>query len=401
MVAQLEGDALRQRTADGKAAKAARGGFTGGAVPMGYRKLGKGREARLVEDEGEQEMLALCRSLGAKGETLAEIAAELNRRGFRSRSGTPIQRSQVYQWNQRGRGKARRQTTADRIREGLANRKAKGLPLGNPRVREIAPLGLAKIKAQATGFRQEVMPIIEQICASAPQDVTLQSISDDLERRGVSTARGGRWYPGTVRDLLRQAGKSLPHPRYRVGDIGQPLQDRVFCNGKATTALSESSVKKDLPPDMVLKLLLLKKRSWSFRRLSQEFGVERRIITRQFAKQRKIWRAMAPHHKRKVIAQLGAIGWSPQEIIEELNVSQRTVYRYLMPSRDNLIEERMTAVASPDDLAKIPLTGNGQKTPRTAATGRPSLRPSRRRLDPSPAQAKAKLAQLSLAFDLE
>jgi site-specific DNA recombinase len=396
MVAQLEADTLRQRTADGKAAKAARGGFMGGAVPIGLRKVGTGRDARLIEDEREQEMLALCRSLQAKGETFTEIAAELNRRGFRSRAETSIRRSQVYQWLRPARGKTRGQTAAERIRAGLAKRKAKGLPLGNPRVREIAPLGLAKIKAQAAAFRQEVMPIIEQICSADPLSVTLQSICDELERRGVPTARGGNWYPGTVRDVLRQAGKSLPDPRYRVGNVGQPLQDRVFSNGRATAVLSESSVKKDLAPDMVFKLLLLKKRGWSFRRLSQEFGLERHIITRQFAKQRKIWRVMASHHKRKVIAQLGAIGWSPQEIIEELNVSQRTAYRYLSAS-----EEGMTAEALRDELVKIALTGIGKKTPRSAATVTPGLPPSRKRLATSPAQAKAKMAQLSLAFDLE
>ena len=401
MAAQLDADGLRQRTADGKAAKAARGGFIGGAVPIGLRKVGKGREARLVEDEREQEMLVLSRSLRAKGETLAEIAAELNRRGFRSRAGKPIQRSQVYQWIQRERGKTRPQIKAERIRAGLANRKAKGLPLGNPRVREIAPLGLAKIRAQAAAFRQEVMPIIEQICAAAPQDVTLQSISDELEQRGVPTARGGRWHPGTVRDLLRQAGKSLPHPRYRLGNIDQPLQDQVLSNNNATSGLSQSAVIKDLPLHMVPKLLLLKKRGWSLRRLSREAGFERRTIVQQIAKQRKNWRGMAQHQKRKVIPQLGAIGWSPQEIIEELNVSQRTVYRHLVPNEDNLSGQGITAATPSDDLAKIQLTRNGQKTPRTAATSTPERIPTRRRLGSSTAQAKVNPAQLSLTFDFE
>jgi DNA invertase Pin-like site-specific DNA recombinase len=314
--AELEAGFLRQRTADGKAAKAARGGFTGGTVPIGWRKIGKGRDAKLIENEREQEMLTLCRSLRARGETLTEISAELNRRGLLSRAGTSIKRSQVYQWIQRERGKTGPQKRADRIRAGLANRKAKGLPLGNPHVREIAPLGLAKIKAQAAAFRQKVMPIIEQICAAAPQDITLQTICDELERRGVSTARGGNWHPGTVRVLLRQAGKSLPHPRYRLGSIGQPLQDRVVSNDKATTALSQSAVIKDLPLHMVPNLILLNKRGRWLQRLSREASVERRTIVRQIAKQRKIWRGMAQHQKRKVIPQLGAMGWSPQEITD-------------------------------------------------------------------------------------
>jgi DNA invertase Pin-like site-specific DNA recombinase len=174
LIAELEGDFIRQRTADGRAAKMARGGFVGGTVPIGWRKVGAGREARLVEDEREQAMLKLARDLRAKGETFAATAEQLNQRGYRSRTGTLIIASQVHQWI-RERSNKRPETASERIREGLAKRKAKGLPLGNPRVHEISSLGVAKNKARAAAFLREVMPIIEQICVANPLNVTLQS----------------------------------------------------------------------------------------------------------------------------------------------------------------------------------------------------------------------------------
>ena len=66
---ELEADYTRQRTGEGKAAKRARGGFAGGGVPMGSRKIGKGREAYLVEDAREQAMLKEARELRETGET--------------------------------------------------------------------------------------------------------------------------------------------------------------------------------------------------------------------------------------------------------------------------------------------------------------------------------------------
>jgi DNA invertase Pin-like site-specific DNA recombinase len=49
LIAELEADFTRQRTGKRKAAKRARGGFAGGGVRIGCRKIAQGREAGLVE----------------------------------------------------------------------------------------------------------------------------------------------------------------------------------------------------------------------------------------------------------------------------------------------------------------------------------------------------------------
>jgi hypothetical protein len=95
LIAELEAHFTRQRTGEGKAAKRARGGFAGGGVPMGWSKIGQGREAYLVEDQREQAMLKEAGDLREAGKTFAGIAAELNARGYCNRAGKPIILSQA------------------------------------------------------------------------------------------------------------------------------------------------------------------------------------------------------------------------------------------------------------------------------------------------------------------
>ena len=56
----------------------------------------------------------------------------------------------------------------------------------------------------------EILPVISALQASGV--TTLQGLADALNARGVSTARGGQWYPTTVRNLLRRnvQGSGLP-----------------------------------------------------------------------------------------------------------------------------------------------------------------------------------------------
>lgn len=92
--AEFERNRITERMEEGRRAKAARGGHRGGQPPFGYAVVGEGREAVLVEHEGEQRVLELVTRMSGTM-SLARISAELDRRGLRSRKGVPFYREQV------------------------------------------------------------------------------------------------------------------------------------------------------------------------------------------------------------------------------------------------------------------------------------------------------------------
>lgn len=59
-------------------------------------------------------------------------------------------------------------------------------------------------RAKADQFAQAILPIIQQIRDSGA--ITLTEIARELNARQVRTARGRRWYPMTVRNILQRNG---------------------------------------------------------------------------------------------------------------------------------------------------------------------------------------------------
>ena len=73
--------------------KASQGEYTGGAAPYGYRLAGDGEHVEEVAEE--QAVLRAARALRASGLSLRQVAAELDRRGMRSRAGRTFGPKQV------------------------------------------------------------------------------------------------------------------------------------------------------------------------------------------------------------------------------------------------------------------------------------------------------------------
>jgi DNA invertase Pin-like site-specific DNA recombinase len=91
-VSQWEREAIGERTATAMQHKARQGEYTGGQAPYGRRVAADG--ARLELHPGEEEARAVARELRAEGLSLRRVAAELERRGLRSRTGrgfAPVQ----------------------------------------------------------------------------------------------------------------------------------------------------------------------------------------------------------------------------------------------------------------------------------------------------------------------
>jgi DNA invertase Pin-like site-specific DNA recombinase len=92
---------------------------------------------------------------------------------------------------------------AGRTKSALAAAKAKGVKLGNPNIEAAQVQAVATIKAEADREASNVLPIIAEIQKSGAS--TLRAIAEALNARGVSTPRGGRWHPASVRNVLARA----------------------------------------------------------------------------------------------------------------------------------------------------------------------------------------------------
>ena len=61
--------------------------------------------------------------------------------------------------------------------------------------------GLANRQAAAVARKSNLLPMMLELQSSGYK--TLQSIADELNLRGISTARGGKWYPSQVSTVLQ------------------------------------------------------------------------------------------------------------------------------------------------------------------------------------------------------
>lgn len=95
-----------------------------------------------------------------------------------------------------------RKMIAGRTREALAAAKGRGVKLGAPRAKLAKARRNASAANTAAAARHaaNVLPIIREIHRSGI--ATLRDVASALNARGIATARGGRWYPTSVRNVL-------------------------------------------------------------------------------------------------------------------------------------------------------------------------------------------------------
>jgi DNA invertase Pin-like site-specific DNA recombinase len=97
------------------------------------------------------------------------------------------------------------QAISDRTRAALAAAKARGVALGwsmparADEQRQASRKGAARNAQKADHHAANVLPIIRLIAAGG---ASLRRIADELNARGIKTARGGLWYAATVRNLM-------------------------------------------------------------------------------------------------------------------------------------------------------------------------------------------------------
>lgn len=97
-----------------------------------------------------------------------------------------------------------RRLISERTRAALAQRKAQGARLGNPRnASHAAAMGRQAQSDEANRFAQNLLPVIEAIRKSGI--ATLAGIADALNARGLRSARGGKWHISSVQSVLARA----------------------------------------------------------------------------------------------------------------------------------------------------------------------------------------------------
>jgi DNA invertase Pin-like site-specific DNA recombinase len=97
-----------------------------------------------------------------------------------------------------------------RTKAALAVKKAQGVKLGNPRAAETIDRAHAAARSAADRFAANVLPVVREIQSSGA--TTLDAVARALNARGVRTARGGRWHPMTVSNLLDRARRQAESP---------------------------------------------------------------------------------------------------------------------------------------------------------------------------------------------
>lgn len=89
-----------------------------------------------------------------------------------------------------------------RTKAALSAARARGVALGNPRIKRAQRSAVESIKVRADQHAANIIPMIRQIQRAGAK--TLREIADALNARGISTARGGRWHAMTVRNVLER-----------------------------------------------------------------------------------------------------------------------------------------------------------------------------------------------------
>ena len=114
-----------------------------------------------------------------------------------------------------------RRMIAERTRSALAQRKAQGARLGNPRnAEEAAALGRTVQTEEALRFAANVLPVVRSIQAAGITGMAAIAVA--LNDRGIRTARGGRWHVSTVRNLLIRATQAAEASLCYAGITGRP-----------------------------------------------------------------------------------------------------------------------------------------------------------------------------------
>jgi DNA invertase Pin-like site-specific DNA recombinase len=100
-----------------------------------------------------------------------------------------------------------RKLISERTKAALAAAKARGIRLGCPNgAKHLRQLGnsaaIQAVKERADDYAELLRDTVQEICSAG--QISLSRMADELNRRSVRTARGGKWHPATAGRLVRR-----------------------------------------------------------------------------------------------------------------------------------------------------------------------------------------------------
>jgi DNA invertase Pin-like site-specific DNA recombinase len=93
-----------------------------------------------------------------------------------------------------------RSKISTRTKAALAAAKARGVKLGNPKLKQARRLAVTALKATADQNAANVLPVIKEIKRAGAK--SLGAIARALNARGIPTPRGAEWHAAGVRNVL-------------------------------------------------------------------------------------------------------------------------------------------------------------------------------------------------------
>ncbi|NVJ99416.1 MAG: recombinase family protein [Alphaproteobacteria bacterium] len=116
-----------------------------------------------------------------------------------SELGLDVDSFQLHLWS--ALAEKERQLISDRTKAALQAAKKRGVKLGNQKnLNEAQIMGRAAQAQKADAFARTISPVIDEIRSAGIN--TLSGIASALNRRGIATARGGRWAATTVGNVI-------------------------------------------------------------------------------------------------------------------------------------------------------------------------------------------------------
>jgi putative DNA-invertase from lambdoid prophage Rac len=232
--AEFERSRLRERLADSLETRRRAGKPLSSNAPFGFRREGKGREARLVVEPREQVIVNLIYNLYEAGHYYEAIAREVARRGHCNRFGKVMPGSVIRNLLIKGgrvSGSLTKEQWGAHLKAAFTPARKTALA-SDPRIVAALERGRITYRAQRDARDAALLPIIRKLRAAGI--TTYSGVAVKLNEAGIpSPTRGKKWAQPTLRATMIRFGLFTPY-RWANASTIVPVICRIIASGNDT-----------------------------------------------------------------------------------------------------------------------------------------------------------------------